>query len=256
MSTHFLSFGTLRMANVTRLPLFKNSLGAPAHSKPDGSDWSPAEWFVAVMGELGEAAEVRLSYEGGNLDDEEYKSLISGELPDVQIYLDILALRSLDKLVSYQTPMVSAQGCPLETSPAQCLLAIMASLGTLCNDVKKWRRGDYTYEQTRTLLEEKTNDIRYYLTELEREFMLANGRRESPDNEVAFVHPTGVDLGAATIAKFNATSRKVQAGVYIAHEFPKGHWVSPCWVQQISADAVHAGAGDTKSGLLDGEETL
>src|SRR5882672_11490735 len=52
-----LTFNELRQANIARLPVFKNSLGEPAHSEPDGSDWSLSGWANAVMGELGEASE-------------------------------------------------------------------------------------------------------------------------------------------------------------------------------------------------------
>lgn len=45
-----LTFDALRQANRARLPHFKNALGQPAHSEPDGSDWSDAEWLQAVVG--------------------------------------------------------------------------------------------------------------------------------------------------------------------------------------------------------------
>lgn len=91
-----LSFATLRAANVARLPLFKNKHGAPAHSKPDGSDWSPAQWLQAVVGELGEYANIRKKFERGDLSFEEFRILARKELADVQTYLDLLALRCLD----------------------------------------------------------------------------------------------------------------------------------------------------------------
>ena len=52
--TDGLSFNTLRQANLRRLPEFKNSKGEPAHSEPDGSDWSPAQWLQALAGEVGD----------------------------------------------------------------------------------------------------------------------------------------------------------------------------------------------------------
>jgi NTP pyrophosphatase (non-canonical NTP hydrolase) len=91
-----LTFDQLRRANMARLPLFKNSKGGPAHSKPDGSDWSPAQWLQATIGELGEFANVRKKYERGDLTHAEYVILARKELADVQTYLDILAARSLD----------------------------------------------------------------------------------------------------------------------------------------------------------------
>jgi hypothetical protein len=91
-----LNFNTLREANAARLPQFKNSKGGLAHSKIDGSDWSPAQWLQAVMGELGEYANIRKKYERGDIDHREYAVLAAKELADVQTYLDILARRALD----------------------------------------------------------------------------------------------------------------------------------------------------------------
>lgn len=62
-----LTFDLLRAANLARLPVFKNRHGAIAHARPDGSDWTPAQWLQAVMGELGEFANVRKKFERGDL---------------------------------------------------------------------------------------------------------------------------------------------------------------------------------------------
>lgn len=86
-----LTFDALRLANLSRLPLFRNSKGEPAHSKPDGSDWSPAQWLQAVTGELGEYANIRKKFERGDIDLETFKREAAKELADVQTYLDILA---------------------------------------------------------------------------------------------------------------------------------------------------------------------
>lgn len=91
-----LTFDALRGANTARLPQFRNKHGEIAHAKPDGSDWSPAQWLQAVVGELGEYANVRKKYERGDLSFEEYQREASKELADVQTYLDILAMRALD----------------------------------------------------------------------------------------------------------------------------------------------------------------
>lgn len=46
--TSRVTFETLRQANMWRLPEFKNALGGPAHSEPDGSDrlgdFTTASW--------------------------------------------------------------------------------------------------------------------------------------------------------------------------------------------------------------------
>lgn len=91
-----LSFATLREANRKRLPMFKNRKGGLAHSKADGSDWSPAQWLQAVIGELGEYANIRKKYERGDITLEEFEVEAGKELADVQTYLDILASRCLD----------------------------------------------------------------------------------------------------------------------------------------------------------------
>ena len=89
--TDGLTFNTLRGGNVARLPEFKNCHGEPAHTKEDGSDWSPAQWLQAVVGELGEYANIRKKNERGDLADDEFLLLAAKELADVVIYLDILA---------------------------------------------------------------------------------------------------------------------------------------------------------------------
>lgn len=91
-----LTFDALREANTLRLPQFKNPHGQLAHSEADGSDWSPAQWLQAVMGELGEYANVRKKFERGDLTSEQFEVLAAKELADVQTYLDILARRCLD----------------------------------------------------------------------------------------------------------------------------------------------------------------
>lgn len=87
------TFASLREANVARLPQFKNRHGQPAHPKPDGSDWSPAQWLQAVVGELGEYANLRKKYERGDVDADTFKREAADELADVATYLDILAFQ-------------------------------------------------------------------------------------------------------------------------------------------------------------------
>lgn len=89
-----LSFGDLRRANLARLPLFKNSRGEPAHAQPDGSDWSLPEWMNAVLGELGEAANIVKKVQRGDLTLEDARALLAAEFADVVTYLDIAAFRA------------------------------------------------------------------------------------------------------------------------------------------------------------------
>lgn len=96
-----LTFNALRGANMARLPQFKNCKGELAHSKPDGSDWTPAQWLQAVIGELGEYANKRKKFERGDITFEEFEIEAGKELADVQTYLSILAARCLDDEVAH-----------------------------------------------------------------------------------------------------------------------------------------------------------
>ncbi len=94
-----LSFKKLREANTARLPMFKNKHGVLAHpreawiNEKPGSDWSPAQWLQAIVGELGEYANLRKKYERGDISKPEFQIEAAKELADVQIYLDILAMQ-------------------------------------------------------------------------------------------------------------------------------------------------------------------
>ena len=97
-----LKYSELREANIKRLPLFKNKRGSLAHSKPDGSDWTPLEWIGAAVGELGECANRIKKVKRGDVDLEEERIEIGKEIADVAIYLDLLAYQyrlDLGKLV-------------------------------------------------------------------------------------------------------------------------------------------------------------
>lgn len=91
--TDGLTFNALRGANTARLPQFKNKKGEPAHSQPDGSDWSLNDWLTAAVGELGEAANVLKKVRRGDLTLDEARDDLAKEFADVVTYLDILANR-------------------------------------------------------------------------------------------------------------------------------------------------------------------
>lgn len=84
----------LRLANIARMPKFKNRLGEPANSQPDGSDWKLSAWANATLGELGEAANLIKKIERGDYTLDEKRRELGKELADVLIYLDILAFRA------------------------------------------------------------------------------------------------------------------------------------------------------------------
>lgn len=86
-----LRFSTLRLANLERLPQFRDRRGNLCHSEPDGSDWSPADWMVAVVGEVGELASNLKQVRRGDVSLEEMRPKIAKEMADIVIYLDIMA---------------------------------------------------------------------------------------------------------------------------------------------------------------------
>jgi NTP pyrophosphatase (non-canonical NTP hydrolase) len=86
-----LSFSKLREANMARIPRFKNAKGEAAHSEVDGSDWTPADWLQAVVGELGELANMLKKIKRGDYSLEEGRVELAKEFADVAIYLDIFA---------------------------------------------------------------------------------------------------------------------------------------------------------------------
>lgn len=88
-----LTFQILREANTKRLPTFKNAKGEQAHSEPDGSDWKLSGWSNALLGELGELANLIKKVERGDYLQQEIQQQIADELADCQTYLDLLAFR-------------------------------------------------------------------------------------------------------------------------------------------------------------------
>lgn len=85
--TDGLTFNTLRAANQNRLPKFKDARGRPT----DHTTWTPSDWVCAVVGELGELANLVKKVKRGDFTTEDVRHEMADELADVQTYLDILA---------------------------------------------------------------------------------------------------------------------------------------------------------------------
>lgn len=86
-------FDTLREANIIRLPQFKNRQGGPAHSEPDGSDWTLNDWGVAVGGEAGELLSKLKALKRGDEPLSTMLPKLAEEIADIVIYLDLLSMR-------------------------------------------------------------------------------------------------------------------------------------------------------------------
>jgi NTP pyrophosphatase (non-canonical NTP hydrolase) len=88
-----LDLTVFRQANRHRIPQFKNAQGLPAHSQPDGSDWSLGDWVNATLGEMGEASNLLKKIRRGDYTLEHIRPELAKELADVITYLDILAMQ-------------------------------------------------------------------------------------------------------------------------------------------------------------------
>lgn len=199
-----LKFSELRAANLARLPLFKNNRGEPAHSRPNGSDWSPAMWFVALLGEIGEYAQVRVEFEEGRLPIDRYQDSVAKELADVQTYLDLNAERCNDLVM----PGMRGEG---RHSAAQQIMTFMAVFGLYCEARKKFVRGDdgrESFNQRCTLL------LGQAFRELQELMDIEVAEMSGEVNADRVLATTrGVDLGVATRDKFNAVSDRVGCSV-------------------------------------------
>lgn len=196
-----LTFATLREANTARLPQFKNKHGQAAHSKVDGSDWSPAQWFRAFVGEVGELAEARLEFEAGQITFEEYKIKAAKELADIQTYLDLMAKRILDKVYDY----------PFDDSSAHTFMRMVSVVGTYGNEAKKFDRGDIDDVAINGHTKSLVHKLAGPVYELGVSCTIKNHRGD----EVVEAHPTGVDLAQATEDKFNEVTRRVGSNVFL-----------------------------------------
>lgn len=86
-----LSFETLRAGNMARADHFRNANGEHVERE----EWSVSDWIGAVVGELGEFANLHKKVRRGDLTIEEARGELADELADVLTYLDLLAA-SLD----------------------------------------------------------------------------------------------------------------------------------------------------------------
>ncbi len=192
------SFDTLRLANKKRLPLFKNKHGLPAHARPDGSDWDFATWLQAVMGELGEVAELRLAYEHGLIKREEYKLKIAQELADVTTYIDLLALRSTDMPVQPET------GVPRMNDP-YLMMHLISAIGIYANMAKKFIRGDINRGD---FIDRKVDLLSKAGSALQA-LALSKGLKAPEPRATG----DGINLGEAVVTTFNNVSDRVGADV-------------------------------------------
>ncbi len=86
-----LNLRELLHSSLLRIPHYLNKNGQPVHDTPDGSDWSPDQWFNALVGELGEYAGWRKKMDRGEITEQHFRAEGGKELADVLCYLVLLA---------------------------------------------------------------------------------------------------------------------------------------------------------------------
>lgn len=87
-----LSLNTFRVVNLLRCKDFTDGKGNKCH--PTGVlDWSISEWLEALVGEVGEFANLHKKVRRGDLTMAEALPQLGEELADVLTYLDLLAAR-------------------------------------------------------------------------------------------------------------------------------------------------------------------
>lgn len=130
-----LTLHELLQASVRRLPHFKNAKGKPAHTKPDGSDWSLNDWMTAACGELGEAANIAKKIRRGDFEGSEATgtALLGQELADAVCYIVLAAFRAqvcLTSAIADKWNAVSAELCyPHKLTPIPPLTNDLAAKG-------------------------------------------------------------------------------------------------------------------------------
>lgn len=205
MSTIFfcsLPFATLRAANIKRLPMFKNRHGNLCHNF-DGSDWSLAQWLQALAGEAGEYANVRKKFDRADLNSEEFLQEAADELADIFVYADLFAFRcgiELGSIMPHGTfalngEMVKRNLRAIERTPetiAESFLAMHETISRLAKKTLEYR-GDELHHKVKV-----APKLLDFLMQL---FVLAQ--------------VLDIDLGEAVQRKFNKTSDKVKADIYM-----------------------------------------
>ncbi len=88
--------------------------------------------------------------------------------------------------------------CEEEWTPAHWMQATVGELGELANILKKVDRGDFTKESVQIDIERELADVQCYLDIMAMKL--------------------GVNLGQATVEKFNEVSDRIGSRIYIGHD--------------------------------------
>lgn len=181
------TFAALRKASMARMPHFRNAKGELTHPPQGGNDWSKLDWQIAVLGELGETANIVKKLRRGDFSLEQCWQELSDELADTLVYTDILA-NQCGCCIEDLTPDSSASLGPQRDEMVQRRL--MAIAHCLCAvDIESKSEQSKIHNQTI----------------FQRMSYLLFSVAASLD----------IDLGIATISKFNQVSDRIGCDVYM-----------------------------------------
>lgn len=195
-----LTFKALRKANTIRLPLFKNSKGETAHSKPDGSDWTLSEWMCALVGELGEAANLVKKIRRGDLSltDEAVKSSLGDELADIVTYADIalfqMGVSATEYWRTFGELRDNSSSYEVDYSLGGWMNCAFAGFGRAAESIHVSARAEVAFVPG---------------------YGVSGGFRQGLAAIDRIADKIDIDLGLSTVGKFNAVSRRVNADVFI-----------------------------------------
>lgn len=88
--------------------------------------------------------------------------------------------------------------CEKDWTIGDWMMALTGEVGELSNFLKKWRRGDCSFEEIREKVEKEFGDVQTYLDIVAMKL--------------------GIDLGQATVNKFNEVSRRINSDVMLNEE--------------------------------------
>lgn len=195
-----LDLAVFRQANRLRIPQFKNAQGNAAHSQADGSDWSLGDWVTATLGELGEATNLLKKIRRGDYDLDYIRPELAKELADVITYLDILAMQiNVDLTCLHQQDV---QLCKQD----RVVLKISTNMGRAS---ELFEQIEMNRDAGETIDEHDWDMFRRHVTFYFHEIV-------SGLQELALM--VDVNLGQATIDKFNEVSERVGSTIRLSED--------------------------------------
>lgn len=213
-----LTFATLRSRNVERCEKHFHKL----------TDWTTYDWFMALVGELGEAANLfkklkRIETDGADAPQnaglpsrKEMMKAVGHELADVQIYLDLLAASLQVSLASVVTARFVPRTRRSRIATFAGLRAAAVAEFARCNDAASlvWPVSQWLALLTADLGSIATSlrgmqQARTGLVRLSWQGAAENHIAGAQSHLCMFATHVGIDLEAVVIEKFNKTSDKI-----------------------------------------------